>query len=101
MNIMCIYRSSRFSPNMERDDMAIMNAVADRLLSCGHQVFRILEDDLSDIGSRTPDKVYTMGRLDKTLDVLQQLEMQGVMVINSSMGIRNCERKRFTQILMD
>ena len=101
MNIICVYRSSSFSPNMEQNDTAIMNAVADRLLSCGHQVCRIQEDDLSDIGSRTPDKVYTMGRLDKTLDLLQQLEVQGVMVVNSPTGIRHCERKVFTQVLID
>ena len=101
MNIMCIYRSSCFSPNMEENDRAIMNAVADRLHSSGHDVCRIQEDDLSDIGSRTPDKVYTMGRLDKTLDVLQQFEVQGVTVVNPTMGIRHCERKLFTQILMD
>ena len=101
MNIICVYRASCFSPNMEENDAAIMNAVAGRLQSGGHVVHRIQEEQLLDIGSIIPGKIYTMGRFDKTLKVLQQLEMQGVTVVNSSVGIRNCERKRFTQILMD
>lgn len=101
MNIICVYRASCFSPNMEENDASIMNAVAERLQAGGHHVRRIHEEQLSDIAPIIPDMIYTMGRLDHTLDVLQQLEMQGVTVINSSIGIRNCDRKRFTQILMD
>ena len=60
MNIICVYRASCFSPNMEENDAAIMNAVADRLQSGGHVVRRIQEDKLSDIGSIIPGKIYTM-----------------------------------------
>ena len=101
MNMICVYRASLFSPNMEKHDAAIMNAVSDRLLLMGHHVCRIQEEKLPDMDSNLPDKVYTMGRLENTLNLLQELEMQGVEVLNSSIGVRNCERKRFTQILMD
>ncbi len=101
MNVMCVYRASCFSPNMEEKDAAIMNSVADRLEQLGHVVYRLQEEQLSEDVSFVPDKIYSMGRFYQTLCVLQQLEMNGVEVINSPIGVRNCERKQFTQILMD
>lgn len=101
MNVMCVYRASCFSPNMEEKDAAIMNCVADRLEQLGHVVYRLQEEQLSEDVSFVPNKIYSMGRFDQTLCVLQQLEMKGVEVVNSPVGVRNCERKQFTQILMD
>ena len=101
MNIVCVYRASHFSPNMEDSDAAILNAVADNLLQMGHVVQCIHEEQLVQTDFEHIDVVYSMGRAERTLDILQEVESNGVKVINPSAGIRNCERKLFTQILMD
>jgi len=101
MNIVCVYRASQFSPNMEDSDAAIMNAVADGLRQSGHEVSCVHEERLAKTNVEAADVVLTMGRLTNTLDLLQEVEAKGVKVINSSIAIRHCERKRFTQILMD
>lgn len=118
-SIVGIYRASQFSPNMEDSDAAILNAVADRLRKSGHEVTCVREREerlrpKNDIACEASvkreeieldlegvDVVLTMGRLMSTLDLLQEVESKGVKVINSSIAIRHCERKRFTQILMD
>lgn len=118
-SIVGIYRASQFSPNMEDSDAAILNAVADRLRQSGHEVTCVREREerlrpKNDIACEASvkreeieldlegvDVVLTMGRLMSTLDLLQEVESKGVKVINSSIAIRHCERKRFTQILMD
>ena len=64
MNVMCVYRASCFSPNMEEKDAAIMNCVADRLEQLGHVVYRLQEEQLSEDVSFVPDKIYSMGRSD-------------------------------------
>ena len=117
--IVGIYRASQFSPNMEDSDAAILNAVADRLRQSGHEVTCVREREerlrpKNDIACEASvkreeieldlegvDVVLTMGRLTSTLNLLQEVESKGVKVINSSLAIRHCERKRFTQILMD
>lgn len=118
-SIVGIYRASQFSPNMEDSDAAILNAVADRLRQSGHEVTCVREREerlrpKNDIACEASvkreeieldlegvDVVLTMGRLMSTLDLLQEVESKGVKVINSSIAIRHCERKQFTQILMD
>lgn len=118
-SIVGIYRASQFSPNMEDSDAAILNAVVDRLRQSGHEVTCVREREerlrpKNDIACEASvkreeieldlegvDVVLTMGRLMSTLDLLQEVESKGVKVINSSIAIRHCERKRFTQILMD
>lgn len=118
-SIVGIYRASQFSPNMEDSDAAILNAVADRLRQSGYVVTCVREREerlrpKNDIACEASvkreeieldlegvDVVLTMGRLMSTLDLLQEVESKGVKVINSPIAIRHCERKRFTQILMD
>ena len=100
-SIVGIYRASQFSPNMEDSDAAILNAVADRLRQSGHEVSCVRESEEKELDLKGVDVVLTMGRLTSTLDLLQEVEAKGVKVVNSSIAIRHCERKRFTQILMD
>lgn len=101
MNIVGVYRASQFSPNMEGRDAAILNAVADRLRQSVHVMTCVHEEQLAKTDVEAADIVLSMGRLTSTLDLLQEIEAEGVKVINSSIAIRHCERKRFTQILMD
>ena len=100
-SIVGIYRASQFSPNMEDSDAAILNAVADRLRQSGYVVTCVHEERLVKTDVEAADVVLTMGRLTSTLNLLQEVESEGVKVINSPIAIRHCERKRFTQILMD
>jgi len=100
-SIVGIYRASQFSPNMEDSDAAILNAVADRLRQLGHVVTCVREREEKELDLEGVDVVLSMGRLTSTLDLLQEVEVKGVKVINSPLAIRHCERKRFTQILMD
>ena len=99
--IVGIYRASQFSPNMEDSDAAILNAVADRLRQSVHMMTCVHEEQLAKTDVEAADVVLTMGRLTITLNLLQEVEFEGVKVINSPIAIRHCERKRFTQILMD
>lgn len=101
MNIVGVYRASQFSPNMEGRDAAILNAVADRLRQSVHVMTCVHEEQLAKTDVEAADIVLSMGRFASTLDLLQEIEAEGVKVINSSIAIRHCERKRFTQILMD
>ena len=101
MNIVGIYRASQFSPNMEDSDAAILNAVADRLRKSGHMVTCVHEELLVRADVSAADVVLSMGRLAQTLDLLQEVEAEGVKVINTPLAVRHCERKQFTQILMD
>ena len=101
MNIVGIYRASQFSPNMEDSDAAILNVVADNLMQSGHIVKCVHEEQLVKNDVNTADVVLSMGRLASTLDLLQKVEAEDVKVINTSIAIRNCERKQFTQILID
>lgn len=101
MKIVGVYRASQFSPNMEGRDAAILNAVADRLLQSVHVMTCVHEEQLAKTDVEAADIVLSMGRFASTLDLLQEIEAEGVKVINSSIAIRHCERKRFTQILMD
>ena len=91
MNIACIYREPRFSPNMADADAAILDAVAQRLTARGHVV--------------TPDidhaqVVFSMARSAEMLGHLRQVEGRGVRVINSTQAIDNCNRAHFTCLFM-
>ncbi len=100
MKIICVYRAKEFSPNMEDKDAAILNAVAANLSAIGHKVIFKNEEKLTDI-LKDIDVVFSMGRLASTLQILLQMENNGVKVINSSRGIYNCGRSRLTQFLID
>lgn len=100
MNIMCIYRARLFSPNMESNDAAILDAVAERLREGGHLVLCVHEEDLDVCRKPTPEIIFSMGRQYSTLKHLKDMEEQGVTVFNPSESILNCDRKRFTSLLM-
>jgi len=91
---------------MASNDAGILNAVADRLMNMGHQVTFLHEEsflsDESVIQSLSDYQfVLSMGRLSKTLALLQQLENTGLKVLNASVGVQNCNRYRFTHLLIE
>lgn len=89
-NILAILRAERFSPNSVDKDKAIMDAVCQRLGSCGAHIRMISEEQLT-AGIKT-DIILTMGRMKATNAILKQYEAIGIPVINSPKGIEACKR---------
>ena len=93
MKILMVQRAERFSPNSVDKDLAILEAVAARLVVAGHQVDFVNEEKLEAVESY--DRVMTMGRLPETLEKLRTKN-----AINSSVGIENCTRCKLEGIML-
>lgn len=94
-----VRRSAAFSPNHIGNDAAIFNLVADQLRKRGCEVNTYTEEQLM-AGEVTEPIVVNMCREQGSLAVLQQMERDGALVINSGFGIENCTRERMTRILI-
>ena len=86
-HIFAIQRAEIFSPNSVNRDHAILKRVADRT---GAQIIK--EEDLTEDTLQGAALIYTMGRSETTLDLLQKKEEEGVRVLNPSEGLRQCRR---------
>jgi len=98
-----IYREKKFSNRAVNADKAIM----DKTLSCLAQrpdfpvridVFQA-EDGQKKLPLDEYDYIFSMAQNEAILTRLQQLEHQGVTVLNSTASIRNCYRSRLSEIL--
>ena len=92
-----IQRAERFSPNSVEKDLAILEAVAERLRQQGCDVTILQEDALGQEYTRgqedtriLPQCIYSMSRLPETLQWLKSL--QSIKIINSPEGVENCTR---------
>ena len=94
-----IMRAGAYSPNHIGNDAAIINAVADRLRTCGCEVDMYSEDQFIG-GEVNEDIIVNMCREWKSIHLLQEREDQGALVVNSGYGIENCTRERMTRILL-
>jgi len=94
-----IMRAGAYSPNHIGNDAAIFNLVADQLRKRGCEVNVYSEEQLI-AGAPTEDIILNMCREQKSIAILQELEDQGKLVINSGYGIENCTRERMTRILL-
>lgn len=92
-----IQRAERFSPNSVAKDLAILEAVADRLRGEGHEVSVVSEGALREGMLPQYDCIFSMGRLPETLFMLKSL--QGVRVVNTPQGVENCSRCRLESIM--
>lgn len=99
IKIAAVKRSGAFSPNHIGNDTAILNIVADQLRKRGCEVNIYNEEQLI-AGEVHEDIVVNMCREHRSIAVLQQMEDQGRLVINSGYGIENCIRERMTRILI-
>ena len=92
-------RAGAFSPNHIGNDAGILNAVAQQLRKRGCSVTVYGEEQLcrGDVSERV---VINMCRERRSVELLQQMEREGRLVINSGFGIENCVRERQTRILM-
>ena len=94
-----VMRAGAFSPNHIGNDTAIFNLVAEQLRKRGCEV-RIYSEEQLIAGAVDNDVVLNMCRERRSIEVLQEMEDKGALVINSGYGIENCTRERMTRILV-
>lgn len=94
-----VMRAGAYSPNHIGNDAAIFNLVADQLRKRGCVVNVYSEEQLI-AGEVTEKIVLNMCREQRSLKILQEMEDNGALVINSGYGIENCTRERMTRILV-
>ena len=95
--VLMIQRAEQFSPNSVAKDLAILEAVADRLRTEGHDVHILSEQHLQSGHLSQYDCIFSMGRLPETLLMLKSL--QGVRVVNTPQGVENCSRCQLESIM--
>ena len=93
-------RAGAYSPNHIGNDTAIFNMTADELRKRGCLVNVYSEEQFNAQGGVEEDFVMAMCREQESIRLLQKLEDQGKVVINSGYGIENCTRERMTRILL-
>lgn len=102
INIAAIFRSREYSPNHIGTDAAILNEVCAQLRKRGCSVETFSEEKLISEGCGDAGRFnawLSMARSPKCLKILQDIERQGIPVINSGFGIENCRRGRMSTIL--
>lgn len=99
IKIAAIMRAGAYSPNHIGNDAAILNAVTEQLRKRGCEVNIYSEEQFLN-GNVKEDIIVNMCRERRSIDLLQKLEDEGRLVINSGHGIENCTRERMTRILM-
>lgn len=92
-------RAGAYSPNHIGNDAAIFNATCEQLRKRGCEVKIYTEEDFI-AGKVTENIIMNMCREQRSIRLLQQLEDDGALVINSGYGIENCTRERMTRILI-
>lgn len=92
-------RAGAYSPNHIGNDAAIFNATADQLRKRGI-IVNIYSEEQFIAGEVKERIIVNMCREMKSIHLLQKLEDEGVLVINSGYGIENCTRERMTRILV-
>ena len=99
IKIASIMRAGAYSPNHIGNDAAIMNAVTEHLRKRGCEVNIYSEEQFIN-GAVKENIIVNMCRERRSIELLQRLEDEGKLVINSGHGIENCTRERMTRILL-
>lgn len=94
-----ILRAGIFSPNHIGNDAAILNLTAEQLRKRGCEVTTYSEEQFM-AGEVSERIILNMCRERRSIELLQQLEDNGALVVNSGYGIENCVRERMTRILV-
>ena len=94
-----VMRAGAFSPNHIGNDAAIFNAVAEQLRKRGC-IVNVYSEEQFITGKAGEDIIINMCREQKSIALLQKLEDEGRIIINSGYGIENCTRERMTRILI-
>ncbi len=93
-----IQRDNRFSPNNIGNDSAIFELTALSLKKRGYHVNEYTESNCPE--NLKEKYVFSMAREPKVLRMLQQMENQGAVVVNSGYGAANCYRSSMTHLLL-
>lgn len=99
IKIAAIMRAGAYSPNHVGNDATILNTVAEQLRKRGCEV-RIYSEEQFCNGEVSEPVIINMCRERRSTDLLQRLEDEGRLVINSGYGIENCIRERQARILL-
>ena len=100
LKVMMVRREERFSPNSVEKDLAILEAVAERLMELspillqGEEVLRRLPLPMERGGV---EAILSMSRSPETLAWLKTLN--GIRIINAPEGVENCTRSRLHAIM--
>ena len=94
-----IMRAGAFSPNHIGNDAAIFNIVAEQLRKRGCEM-KIYSEEQFATTHAGENIILNMCRERRSIELLQKLEDDGALVINSGYGIENCTRERMTRILL-
>lgn len=94
-----IRRENCFSPNHIGNDSTIFNLTAQHLASKGYKVNDYTEGNLSD--AIEEKLIFSMGRGLKVIKILQKLEDNGAVVVNSGYGVESCYRSNMTNLMRD
>ncbi|MFI3239767.1 MAG: hypothetical protein R3Y22_04180 [Bacteroidales bacterium] len=95
-----VMREAIYSPNNVDKDAAIFNAVVEQLQ--GKQcVVNLYSEQQLRAGVVSESVILNMCRDWDSIKMLQSLEREGRLVINSAFGIENCTRERMTKGLLD
>lgn len=100
ITIAAILRAGAYSPNHIGNDAAILNMVADQLRKRGCIVNIYSEEQFAAGAAQSEPTIINMCREARSIELLQDAEDQGRLVINSGYGIENCIRERLTRILV-
>lgn len=98
MRIALIARSPEHSPNMGKNDTAILECVAEELSRMGAEVYRIEKDTPVPDGT---DAICHMARGEKTLSLIEEAERRGVIAVNPAEAVRKCSRIDFMTMLLE
>ena len=91
-------RAGVYSPNHIGNDATILNMVAEQLRKRGCEV-KIYSEEQFLAGKVEESIIVNMCRDPKSIALLQKMEDDGRLVLNSGYGIENCVRERMTRIL--
>lgn len=100
ITIAAILRAGAYSPNHIGNDAAILNMAADQLRKRGCVVNIYSEEQFAAGGAADEPTIINMCREPRSIELLQQAEDDGRLVINSGYAIENCIRERMTRIIV-
>ncbi|MDO9184304.1 MAG: hypothetical protein Q7U04_17955 [Bacteriovorax sp.] len=105
LSILGIYREEKYSNRAIDADKAILDEVFNCLKNYTDYSLSLTKIHPEDIGTKVLyfnyDLVFSMAQEENILAYLDILESRGAVVINSANSIRNCFRKKLSEILSD
>jgi len=100
LSIVALYRSPSYSPNQHRgNDVAILNAVADRLTTFGHRVARLGEPQVERGCIPAADAYLNMCQGAVASHRLIEREVAGIPLLNDPRAVLNCHRERLVRLI--